>query len=179
MSNKRFLKTEKTIVTAYNKFRARPTVQKISRYARISRSTLYRHHEIAARILDDYEEYLLRIYSKKLRKFIQKDGYSLRVIFCQILVFILNNKSDFIILFKNGHTEIVGKMLEPLKPRLKNEWNRTTEFEKIFRLYTGEVVGVIDLWSRQDFADDRLEAVLSDILYLADTAKKHLTPLSI
>lgn len=175
MSNKKFRKTETAIILAYYKFRTRPTVQKISRCAKISRSTLYRHHKFAAKIPDDYENYLLEIYSKKLSKFIRDKKRPLKIIFCQILIFILNHKPEFSILLKDNHTESIREMLDKLKNRIIKEWNYAGDADKLYKVYQNEVLGIIETWSENDFNARELENILNDILYLTKTTPKHLS----
>ena len=173
MANKKFQKTETAIFTAYYKFRDFPTAKTLARRAKISRSTLYRHHEKPSALPKDYENYLLETYARKMRAFLNKDLPS-RTIFLRTLVFISNNRTVFTALFKDGHKEIVKKLLDKLKPQILKDWNYAGNTEKLYKIYQNEILGLIETWSEDNFDIKEVETVLNDIIYLNKTTPRHL-----
>ena len=83
----------------------------------------------------------------------------------------------FIVLFKDGRSDTVKKMIEFLKGRVVDEWRLGGDIDKIYSVYQYEVLGVIEVWSKQKFTTKQLDSILSDILYLTNTARRNLLPL--
>ena len=77
--------------------------------------------------------------------------------------------------------ELIGNdlcvMIEFLKGRVLEEWHLGGDVDKIYNVYQYEVLGVIEVWSKQKFATKQLDFVLSDILYLTNAARRNLLPL--
>ena len=176
MSNKRFRKTEQAIFIAYYTLRDYPTARKLAKRAHISRATLYRHHSGVYAIPIDYEKYLLATYKKAIGGLLRKNA-GIKTVFLRTLVFISNNRMVFIVLFRDGHSNAVKKMIEFLKGRVLEEWHLGGDVDKIYNVYQYEVLGVIEVWSKQKFATKQLDSILSDILYLTNTARRNLLPL--
>ena len=174
MANKKFSKTEKAIFLAYYKFRDFPSAKALARHAKISRSTLYRHHKKPSALPKDYEKYLLKIYARKMRAFLNKNP-PLKTLFFRTLIFIHTHRLIFKALFKSGDKEIIKKMLDKLKPKILKNWNYAGSTEKLYKVYQNEVLGLIETWSENDFNIKEIESVLNDILYLNKTTPKHLS----
>ena len=83
----------------------------------------------------------------------------------------------FIVLFRDGHSGAVKKMIELLKERVIEEWHLGGDIDKIYSVYQHEVLGVIEVWSKQKFTTKQLDSILSDILYLTNAARRNLLPL--
>lgn len=176
MANKLFRANEHAIFIAYFKLRDYPSAKRIAKAASVSRSTLYRHHCKIQSIPKDYEKYLLTSYTRKIRPFLNKKDFSLKNFYLRTLVFISNHEEVFSALFSEGCKEIIAKMLNILKPKLARTL-RTSNRDKAYIVYTNEVLGIIEIWSKQHFVLSELNQVLNDILYLTETASDHLTPL--
>ena len=173
MANKKFQKTEKAIFVAYYKFRDFPSAKVLARRAKISRSTLYRHHEKPFALPKDYENYLLKIYARRMRAFLNK-GLPLKTLFFRTLIFIHTHHLIFKALFKDGNKEIIKKMLDKLKPQILKDWNYAGNTEKLYKIYQNEILGLIEAWSEDNFDIKEVETVLNDILYLNKTTPRHL-----
>ena len=176
MSNKRFRETEQAIFIAYYTLKDYPTARKLAKRAHISRATLYRHHSGVYAIPIDYEKYLLATYKKAIGRLLRKNA-GIKTVFLRTLVFISNNRMVFIVLFRDGHSNAVKKMIELLKGRVLEEWHLGGDVDKIYNVYQYEILGVIEVWSKQKFATKQLDSILSDILYLTNAARRSLLPL--
>ena len=174
MANKKFRTTEVAILLAYYKFRDFPTAKVLARRAHISRSTLYRHHPSLRSIPKDYENYLLRAYTYRIRALLRKNP-PLKALIFRTLVFIHNHRLIFTALFKDNHKEIIKKMFNKLKPCILKEWGYAGDAGRLYKIYQNEVLGVIETWSEHNFSTKELERVLGDILYLTDTTPKRLS----
>ncbi len=177
MADKRFRKTEYAIFFAYYKLRSYPSAKKLAKTAKISRSTLYRHHKRVQYISVDYEEFLLRDYTKTINRLIEKDA-EIKIIYLRTLVFITAHRRVFIALFKEDRKEVIKSMIGLLKSRIiTKEWRLSGNLDKMYIVYANEILGVIECWSVQKFTDKSLERVLNDILYLTRASRKKLLPL--
>ena len=173
MANKKFKKNENAIFLAYYKFRDRPTAKALAKRAGISRSTLYRHHKSPHSIPENYEKYILEVYSKRIKNFL-KQGTTLKKLFFRKLVFIHNHHIIFAALFQGGRKDIIKDMLDFIKTPILSEWNYKNP-EKLYKVYQNEVLGLIETWAENGFKADEIEIVLNDILYLNKAAPKHLS----
>lgn len=178
MSNKRFLKTEQAIFVTYCKFRDCPSAKKLAKMAGVSRSTIHRHHQSAHSIPRNYEEFLLRSYTRAISSLLKKPRTPLKILFLRTFAFISNHGDTFTVLFSKGRKEIVGQILKKLKPRIISSWHHRNNLDQIFSIYEKEIIGVIELWSKHDFAASMLEDSLEKTLYLTQTAPKHLGPIA-
>lgn len=177
MADKRFRKTENAIFFAYYKLRSYPSAKKLAKTAKISRSTLYRHHKRVQYISVDYEEFLLRDYTKTINRLIEKDA-EIKIIYLRTLVFITAHRRVFIALFKEDRKEVIKSMIGLLKSRIiTKEWRLSGNLDKMYIVYANEILGVIECWSVQKFTNKSLERVLNDILYLTRASRKKLLPL--
>ena len=174
MANKKFRATEEAIFVAYYKLVDYPSAKIIAKRAGISRSTLYRHHQLPRLISRDYEQYLLKIFSRKMQGFLNKEEVELKTMFLRVLIFIHNNRVTFAALFRDKHKDVIGKMWGKLKPRVLLEWHLAADTDKLFSVYQNEILGIIEVWSKDNFTVNNLDAVLSDIIYLTKTAPKRL-----
>lgn len=173
MLNKQFQKTEYAIFIAYCKFRDYPTTKRIAKHAKISRSTLYRHHRSTQKILHDYEELIIAAFSNIAKQLIDKQATE-KNLFLHTLVFIVNHKEVFQALFSDGRKEVIKSMLGTLKPALIKRWNTTGGIDKVYNVYENEILGIIESWSKHQFSKSQLEKVLNDIINLTNTAPTRL-----
>ena len=177
MANKRFRKTEYAIFFAYYRLGSYPSAIKLARTAKISRSTLYRHHKKIQKIPVDYEDFLLHDYARAIQKLIRREAKT-RCVFLHTLVFISAHKRVFIALFREERKDIIKNMFGLLKRRIViKEWRLAGDIDKMYNIYTNEVLGIIEAWSVQNFSNKTLEQVLNDILYLTKASRKKLLPL--
>ena len=174
MANKKFKATERTIFITYYRLSDLRTAKTIAKKAHISRSTLYRHHPAPRFISDDYEQYLLRIYRRKLKRLLSNNKTELRTVFFRTLLFIHNNKVTFTALFRDGHKDVIEKMLLKIKERILSEWNLATDTNKLYGIYQNEVLSIIEIWSKTNFSIEGIDQALNDIMYLTKTSPRRL-----
>ena len=94
MRNKNFQKNDHAILVAYCNLRNRHSVKKITHYAKISRSTFYRHHRKTHDILFDHEEALCSAYQRAIEESISVKPDE-KVLYLKTLVFISSHKVVF------------------------------------------------------------------------------------
>ena len=176
MSNKRFYKKEHAIFIAICSCRDFPTVRKLAKMAHVSRSTLYRHHQKIHQIFQDYEEYLLKAYTRITKKFLAKKA-DYRILVLRTLIFIYNNRETFKELFGHNRKEVVKQMFKLLEPSVVDEWHLAGDLAKMYNVYINEILGIIEAWAAKGFPKDSIEQVLDDILYLTDNARQNLLPI--
>ena len=176
MSNKRFRTTEKAIFVAYCKLKDYPTAKKLARVAKISRTTLYRHHQKAQTIPIDYENYLIKAYTKTTKCLIKR-APDLKILILRTLIFIYNHREVIKALFNDNHKEIIKQMFRLLKPSIIDEWHLAGDLAKMYNIYANEVLGVIEAWGAKGFPKNSIDQVLNDIMYLTDTARQKLLPI--
>ena len=176
MADKRFYGAEHAILIAYFKLRDYPSAQKLARTAGVSRATLYRHHHKIQAIPVDYEKYLLRNYSKAIKRFLDRDATP-KTLVLRTLVFIACNREMVQILFKSHHQDIIEKMFDRLKPQITQAWHSSDNLDKMYSVYQNEVLGIIKIWSKTGFSDKELGPTLDNILYLTQSAHRNLSPL--
>ena len=87
MQDKRYRKTEEAILEVLLKSRSMPSTKELTQRARISRSTLYRHHRAIPGIIPDYEREILKTFKRGIRKTLKRQDVSLENIYLKILLF--------------------------------------------------------------------------------------------
>lgn len=177
MQNKRFYKAEHSIFIAYYSFKNYPTARILARRARISCSTLYRHHHKPQDIPRDYEEFLVSKYNQYIKKLHRKGNFNIRRFYLYFLVYIISNKPYFLALFKDNRKGIIIKMLRPAKPYILAKWHLHGDTDKMYSVYSNEILGVIETWAKHNFAKKMLEQTLDDIMYLTESSRIKLAPL--
>ena len=176
--NKRYQKTEEAILEALMKSKELPSAGTLVKRARISRSTLYRHHKTVPGILPDYEKEVLDRYSGLIRKLLKRKNTQVRTICLRSLIFMMTERRYFGILLKYDGGVIIEKMVFKTKNKLRRTCCLPTNPDKMLRVYAKEVSGVIEEWCDQGFSENELEVVLDKILYLTDTMKQRLEPVN-
>lgn len=177
MQNQRFYKTEHSIFIAYYSFKNYPTAKMLARRAQISCSTLYRHHHRTQDIPCDYEDFLLSKFNKHIEKVCRKGNFSFRRFYLYFLVYIFNNRPYFLALFRDNHKSIVISMLKNVKPFILSKWHLAENTDKMYSVYTHEILGLIENWAKCNFSKKMLEQTLGDIMYLTNSAYAQLIPL--
>lgn len=176
--NKRYQKTEIAILEALMKSRELPSTGELVRRARISRSTLYRHHRTVPGIVPDYEREVLRKYANVLRKLNRQKNVQMKSVYLRTLVFVVTERRTFEILLKYDGGAVVEKMIFKLRGRLKDVCHLPKNSDKMLRIYAKEVAGVIEEWGGQGFKEDEINAVLGKVLFLTKGLKQRLGPLN-
>ena len=174
LENKRFKKTEEAIIMAFFLIKDYSNTERFIRAAKISRSTLYRHHETVSQIIPDYEKFILKRYQKTIQKLPMKtDLYS---IYRRTLIFIIANKKITQFLYKFGSHSTLEKMVHCLRLRIFASDKITNN--EMFRIYAKEVVGIIEQWELEGFKMDEIPSTVGKIMYLTNNARRQLGPIT-
>lgn len=169
MKDRRYRKTEGTILEVFfGEAGNNITMKKLAELAGLPRSTMYVHHHAIKEIIPDYERYVLLEYIINIKKKLKNP--ELKFLYLDLLLFIIRNRNIFEMFLKFGDREILVKMLEELKMVVGGS-------DRVFRIFVSEVIEIIFEWGREGFPEDELEKVLTDIMYLTNTAKERLGPL--
>ena len=172
MRDRRFRRTEKAILYAVFSVRDYPNASIVAKKARISRSTLYRHHKNTRNIISDYEKYMLKKYSRMVEKW--GKNKKLRFYFEQMLVFVVANKKIILFLLKNGRKGILEGMIAKLEPKVVKAARLPKKAKTVLVVYRGEVLGLLEEWGKSGFSDKELNKVLENIIYLTNTIRERL-----
>ena len=175
LANKRFRRTEEAILQAF--FRGNyVNVEEMAENAGVARSTVYMHHRAVQEIIPDYERYILEKYRREMKRFLNNKNIKLEDIFMRMLIFMLVNKKIFIVILRSGNERVIREMLMKIKPHfisgakiLKNNQ------DKIYVIYEGEVLALIEEWYLQGFDYRKIDDLVSNMIYLAKTARIRLT----
>ena len=150
--------------------------ERLLRLAKISRSTLYRHHKNIHEIAPDYEKYILRKCKNTMSYLMcTKKSYP-KMLFQRILIFMSANQLIVKFLLEYGNSDLVERIVNALKPKILAS-SKITDGE-MFALYTKEVAGIIELWCRSGFDKDAIFPTVDKIIYLTNTAYDHFAPLA-
>ncbi|MBQ9018124.1 TetR/AcrR family transcriptional regulator [Candidatus Saccharibacteria bacterium] len=177
MRNKRFRKTEDAILSVFFEEDNYISMGAVAKKIGVSRSTVYHHHRRLGEIIPDYERFMLGKYRRRARRLLRKEGVRLRTIYIDMLLFIMQYENRFQMMRKSGNRNILNKMITEVVPKLDGRMGLPKNSEKILRIYVSEIIEMIDYWGEGGFKDEEMEEVLSDIMYLTDTARQRLRPM--
>lgn len=175
--DKRYQKTEEAILAVLMKSRELPAAGNLAKRARISRSTLYRHHRTVPGIVPDYEREVLIRYTNTIRRLIRRKNTQVRMIYLRTLIFVMANRRVFEILLKYSGGAVVEKMVLRLRGKLGRAYHLPKNSDKMLRVYAKEVAGMVEEWGKDGFKESELESVLGKIMYLTETMRQRLGPL--
>lgn len=153
------------------------TMKKMAKKAGVGRSTIYLHHHAVREVIPDYERYMLLQFKELIQKKIRRKNVQIKMLYLEMLVFMMRNKRIFEMFLKFDKREILIKMIEKMRTKIVSYAKFPKNYEKMFRVYEGEVVELIFDWGRKGFSEKELMRVLSDIMYLTDTARARLMPI--
>ena len=172
LKNKKFRKTEESIILAFISVREIFSVSRLIRLAGISRSTLYRHHKNIYAVVPDHERYILRQYRKSIKNLTKIKNIKPKQLYEGTLIFIFRHKKIIQFLIQNGSPNIIEEMLIILKPNILAT-KKVLEGE-MFRIYIKTISAVIEEWGRKGFDKDQISSVVNNIIFLTNTAHSNL-----
>lgn len=176
MQNRRYRKTEEAILEVLLKSRTMPSTTELTKRARISRSTLYRHHRAMPGIIPDYEHDILIIFRRESKKILKSETTNLENVYLKMLIFILKHKRVFKILFRYSGDRVVENMVLAVKDRITKICHLSKNSDRLFKIYAKEVAGIVEDWGSNDFSEREINRVLKDIIYLTTTMHQRLSP---
>jgi len=176
MQNRRYRKTEEAILEVLLKSRKMPSTNELTKRARISRSTLYRHHRAMPGIIPDYEREILIAFQRESKMILSTKKVNLESIYLKILIFILRRKRVFKILFKYSGDRVVENMVLATKDPITSICHLPKNSDRMFKIYAKEVAGIVEYWGNSEFPEHEIDRTLKDIIYLTTTMRQRLSP---
>ena len=176
MQNRRYRKTEEAILEVLLKAKEMPSTGELTKRARISRSTLYRHHRAIPGIIPDYERDITLIFKQEFKKLIKYNHQSLENIYFKMLIFTLKHKRVFRILFKYSGDRAIETMVLEFKELIIKACHLPKGSEKMMTIYAKEIAGVVEGWGKDGFSEIEINHTLKNIMYLTATMKQRLSP---
>lgn len=176
LRNKRFQKSEETTIVTLLSVKEMISMNRFVQLAKISRSTINRHHGNLQSVVPDYEKYLLnrcRSATKHLRK---NPKSELKVLFFRVLIFLLVNHLYVTLVLEKGNHNIIEELVLILKPKILA--SSQIDNGEMFDIYLNEISGLIEAWCRAGFDKEALSITVEKIMYLTDTANIRLSPLA-
>ena len=85
LQNKRYRKTEEAIIEVLLSTDEMLSTKELTKRARISRSTLYRHHKAIPGIIPDYEKEILWRFRRAVRKLLRQKDMKLKNVYLRTL----------------------------------------------------------------------------------------------
>ena len=178
LNNKRFRKTEEAILRVFLNENINLNVTVMAKRIGVSRSTIYHHHRAINSIVVDYKRYIIKKYSRLLNKKIRNKKVKMDGVVLQMVLFVLQNKNVFEILFKSGEESVIREMLNKKKKTLMRHAGLRENENKVFMIYCGEVVELFREWGSNDFNEVEMNVLLENIVYLTNTMKKRLVEIN-
>lgn len=175
LKNKRFRKTEESIILAFSIVKGILDARKIVRIARISRSTLYRHHQTIGQIAPDYEEYILTKYEKTMRRFMRIKGVQLKSLFEKTLLFLIAHRKIIEFLSQYGRGDLIERMLTVLTPSILAT-GKVLNGEMLY-IYLKAASAVVEQWELNGFSRGDVPLVVNKMMYLTEHARSRLGPI--
>ena len=175
----RFRKTEEAIFKAFfgDEDREKINVSELIQQIGINKATFYRHHRAACEIVEDYEQYILGKYDDLIKNIRVREGVGLRRIYYEMLIFVLQNREIFQMLIARKRLRVINEMVSMLKMDIINNIKLLENRERFFRVYVGEIVGLIEDWGIMGFKEMEIIKLLDNMMYLTETAQWRLLPL--
>lgn len=152
------------------------SLERLLRFAKISRSTLYRHHKNLSEIAPDYEKYILKKCQNTMRRLMIIKKSRLRTLYQRILIFLSANQLIMKFLLEYGEPDLVERIVTAIKPKILATGK--VKDGEMFTLYAKEISGLIESWCRSGFEKEDLIPTLDKIMYLTETAFTRLSPLN-
>ncbi|MBR2766517.1 hypothetical protein IKD67_00280 [Candidatus Saccharibacteria bacterium] len=175
LKNKRFKKTEEAIIMAFFLNKDKLNLKRLLYLAKISRSTLYRHHRNINEIAPDYEKYILKKCKNYMKPFMKKDEFNLKTLYQRILVFMVANRFIVNYLLKYNSHDFIERIIKALRPIIVA--SDKVDDGEMFKIYTKEVAAIIEEWCRLGFKKEDILPTTNKIMFLTDQAYIRLSPL--
>lgn len=176
LKNRRFQKTEDAILMTFCLFKGNLSIQKLIKTAQISHSTFYRHHHSIHEIVPSHEQFILQRYKKTIRKLTKSENCQLKIIFQRTLIFLIINQKDMQFLLQHGNPNFTETLILVLGPQLLA--SDKIKNQAMLQIYVKEISSLIENWQRSGFKKDEIPTVIEKIMYLTDTARIRLGPIT-
>ena len=180
LGDARFRKTEEAIFGAFfeKEDGVKLGVGELAQKVGVNRVTIYRHHRAIREITENYESYILEKYTELMTEVRKREDVELRRMYYEVVLFILQNRRIFEMLIKRKNFKVLDEMMVVLKPEMANFIRLSGSYERIFKVHTGEIVGLIVDWGLDGFQEAKIVKLLNNIMYLTKSARGRLLPLA-
>ena len=173
LKNRRFRKTEELILKIVFREGFLVSTRDVANKAGVARSTIYRHHQTLKRVLQDYQKFMV----KKFRIWIKSksnEKMTPKMLYERMIVFIVQNQFVFEMLVKHGGTGVLKEMIMALEPKIVDLVRLPKNHQKVFLVYTNEIVGLIEAWVVDGCDDAKIKSLITDAVYLTETMRTRL-----
>ena len=174
LCNRRFCKTEEAILKAFFDDNNYISIEKMAKKAGVARSTFYHHHQTVNKIIIDYRNYILSKYGQMIKKTSVSRETAIKILYERTIIFIIQYQRIFKILMMGNEREIFNRMIIKLGPKLIPVMGLPKNYEKIFLVYTGEIVALLGAWCKGGAKKNEIDALLGEIVFLTKTARVRL-----
>lgn len=178
LNNRRFRKTEDAIMRAFFECGQYAEAEKIARRAGVARSTIHYHHRAVGEILPNYKKYIIKSYTQAIGRVLRRKQVRMKQVFLTLLTFMTRNKGIFMIFARVHDAEVMRTMVERLRIKVESFARLPKNSEKMFRVYKGEIVAVLERWGEFGYKENEMAGVLGDMMYLTETMRARLRPLA-
>ena len=176
LQNRRFRGTEETIIITLLTIRDSISLERFLKIAKISRSTLYRHHKNLSEIAPDYEKYILKKCKNTMKRLMKNPNSRLKTLYYHILIFMSANRLIMRFILKYGKRDFFERIITAIKPKIINIGK--VEEGEMFKIYAKEIAGLIEEWGRAGFNKNSITSTVDKIMFLTNTAHIRLSPLA-
>lgn len=177
MKNRKFRKVEEAILGFFCAKGFVFGLDKAVKEIGIARSTFYHHHRTMADVLPDYRRYILRKYNKMINRIMHNKNARVKIVYLNIIIFIVQHRDAFELLLRDENVIILNVMIDMISEKMMRRMGLTQRMRKIYSVYNGEVTRILYEWIETGADIDESGRLLSDIIYLTQTAKQRLAPI--
>lgn len=167
----RFRKTEDAILDVFfEEDGMKLSVVELAQKIGVNRTTIHRHHRAMYEMVEDYEKYILKEYENLIYMIRKRGNVGLRRLYYEMIMFILKNRRVFTMLISRRKLRVIEEMILALRL----DMGLLCSSERVVRVYTGEIVGLIADWGIEGFREVEMVKLLNNIMYLTEVAKERL-----
>lgn len=178
LRNRRFRRTEEAILKVFFEEDIYIGIGKMAEKAGVARSTVYHHHRAVREIVPDYRKYILRNFKRGVARILVKKNVRVQTLYEYMIYFMIRHKKEFMVLAKGKDCEVLIEMLKVLRGKIEMAERLPKNSDKIYIVYTGEVMELIKRWMVEDFDEAKVKKLLTNIMYLTTTMRERLMPIS-
>lgn len=176
LHDKRFRATETKILLTLSSVKDTLSPSRLAKNIGVARSTFYRHHRTVYGVTSDYEQYLLRKYRSSISRFIKSDHFQFRNLYERTFIFLFNYRQIINFLFSHGKGNFIEKLIQTLEPKIISTGKITSS--AMFAIYAKEVTAIVEQWTKGGYSKSAISAHVDKIVYLTNTARIRLGPIT-
>ena len=171
LADKRFKRTEEKILRLFFEDEKCLEMKTLAKKVGVTRSTVYRHHRAARNIVLDYENFVLRLFIRMVKR---NSRLPVRLLFLKTLYFVMNKEEIFRILMKYCEERVFYKMIIGIDSQMLKKMKLPRNAYLVYVVYASEVARLMYEWGKNGFLESEIEVVLDRIMFLTMTARVRL-----